>query len=377
MKNFYFRISVRLKAILLISVLLIGLSTKLSSQSDVKIKKSIAVINIDSKGLNSDMALITSLVTLELERLDIFEVIDKYDVANHMESNKFSMTQAYGKTALIKIGETLKTDKILSGRVERFGNKIILVLRLIDIKSKTIETVDVMEYINQEENIQDMVRISLNNIFNLENDKNTVDMLSNFNPPLSNTKSTIKLNGPRFGASMTFGETGKRLQAPKSEGGFDMYPIGSTFGYQHEVQYISAGEFQALLEFIGTLNALESGYLIPSLSVINGFRFNKLGIEFGIGPVFRAVKTASGYFDQNGNWTLPNQFTPANQELVSRIDRRGDISFSTGLIIAAGFTIKSGYINFPINAYISPRKDGTVVGLMFGFNVAQNKRKVE
>jgi len=377
MKNFYFRISARLKAILLISVLLIGLSTKLSSQSDVKIKKSIAVINIDSKGLNSDMALITSLVTLELERLDIFEVIDKYDVANHMEANNFSMTQAYGKTALIKIGETLKTDKILSGSVERFGNKIILVLRLIDIKSKTIETVDVMEYINQEENIQDMVRISLNNIFNLENDKNTVDMLSNFNPPLSNTKSTVKLNGPRFGASMTFGETGKRLQAPKTEGGFDMYPIGSTFGYQHEVQYISAGEFQALLEFIGTLNALESGYLIPSLSVINGFRFNKLGIEFGIGPVFRAVKTADGYFDQNGNWTLPNQFTPADQEFVSRIDRRGDISFSTGLIIAAGFTIKSGYINFPINAYISPRKDGTVVGLMFGFNVAQNKRKVE
>lgn len=373
MKNLNFISNLSMKAIILIA-LLFSLNGKIYSQNADSNKKSIAVINIDSKGMNSNMALITSLVTLELERLDIYEVIDKYDVANHMKENDFALDQAYGKTTLIKIGEKLKTDKILSGSVEKFGNKIIVVLRLIDISTKTIETVDVMEYIDQEENIQDMVRISLHKLLKMDYDKNTIDMLANFNPPISNSKSTIKLNGPRFGASMTFGDNGDRLQAPKTQGGFEMYPISSTFGYQHEVQYISAGEFQALLEFIGTLNALESGYLIPSLAIINGFRFNKIGIEFGVGPVFRTAKTIQGYYDSNGNWTLPNEFTSKNQQLISRIDSRGDINFSTGLIIAAGFTIKSGYINFPINAYISPRKDGTVVGVMFGFNVAKNKK---
>jgi TolB-like protein len=347
----------------------------LANDSDDLNKESIAVINIDCKGIEVNMTMMTSLVTLELERLDKFEVIDKYDVANHMQANNFAMDKAYGKTMLIKIGEKLNVDKILSGSVEKFGGKIIVVFRLVDIKSKKIQTVDVMEYIDQQENIQDMVRISLHNIFKLENDKNTVDMLSNFNPPLSNTKSTVKLNGPRFGASMTFGANGDRLQASRSYGGFDMYPVSSVFGYQKEFQYVSAGEFQALLEFVGTFNALESGYLIPSLSVINGFRFNRLGLEFGIGPVFRAVRTAEGYYDADQNWIIADEFTPSSQQLVSRIDHRGVVKMSTGLIIAAGFTIKSGYINFPINVYVSPRKEGTVVGLMFGFNVAKTRKQ--
>lgn len=375
MKNFSFIKLTSLRIILIaIVILTVNRFETFAQETNVQ-KKSIAVINIDSKGIDTDMRALTSLVTLELERLDIYEVIDKYDVANHMKESEFSMSEPYGKTKLIEIGQMLKVDKILSGSVEKFGDKIIVVFRLVDIKSKTIETVDVMEYINQLENIQDMVKISLRNIFNLENDKNTVDMLSNFNPPISNTKSTLRLNGPRFGASMTFGENGDRLQAPKNKGGFDMFPVSSVFGYQQEIQYISAGEFQALLEFVGTLNALESGYLIPSLSVINGFRFNKLGLEFGIGPVFRGVKTADGYYDKNGNWQLPNENMPVDQSLVSRVDKRGDFQFSTGLIIAAGITIKSGYINFPVNAYISPRKEGTVVGLMFGFTVANKKNK--
>ena len=362
---------------LMLVFLLVSAWQGVEAQGNEKLnKKSIAVINIDSKGLELSMGMITSLVTLELERLDIYEVIDKYDVATHMQENKFSMDKAYGKSSLISIGEKLKVDKVLSGSVEKFGGKIIVVFRLVDIKSKKIETADVMEYIDQQSNIQDMVRISLHNIFKIPNDKNTVDMLSNFNPPLSNTKSTIKLNGPRFGASMTFGDNGKRLQESRQVGGFEMYPVSSVFGYQHEFQYVSAGDFQALLEFIGAFNALESGHIIPSLSVINGFRFNKrFGFEFGLGPVFRITKTAEGYYDADKNWVLPDEFTPPEQQLITRIDRRGDYHLSTGLIVAAGFTIKSGYINFPVNVYVSPNKQGTVVGLMFGFNVAKSKSK--
>jgi hypothetical protein len=33
-------------------------------------------------------------------------------------------------------------------------------------------------------------------------------------------------------------------------------------------------------------------------------------------------------------------------------------------------------LNFPINAYWSPRKDGHVVGVLFGFNSAKTKKKI-
>jgi len=320
------------------------------------------------------MPLLTSLVTLELERLGIYEVIDKYDVANHMKSNNIALDQPYGKTDLIRIGGILKVDKILSGSAEKFGSKIIVVLRLVDVKEQRIEKADVMEYLDQEEDIQEMIKISLHNIFDVDNDRNTVEMLSSINKPLSNSNSKVNLSGPRFGASMTLGKAGERLQAPKSDGGYDMFPIGSTFGYQFEKQFVSAGDFQALFEVIPALNALESGYFIPSLTVMNGFRFNKLGFEFGIGPVFRIVQLAEGYYDEGGNWHLATPEDPLGVEYMKQIDNRGSYQLSTGLIIALGFTFKSGHINFPVNAYVSPRKDGTVVGVIFGFNVARRKK---
>ena len=339
-------------------------------------KESVAVINIGAEGLKIQMPLMTSLVTLELERIGKYEVIDKYDVANHMKKNKIDINQSYGKTDLIRIGKILKVDKVISGSAEKFGNKIIVVFRLIDVENEKIEKVDVMEYLDQEEDIQIMVRISLHNIFGIDNDENTVEMLSNINIPLANTKNMVNLSGPRFGMTTTLGNVGKRLQASKDQGGYDMFPVSSLFGYQFEKQYIASGEFQALFEIIPAINALESGYLIPSLTLINGFRFNKFGLEFGIGPVFRAVQKAEGYYDENGDWILRKDVLEPTEdmEFIYQVDSRGSLQFTAGLIIAAGYTFKSGHINFPLNVYISPRKDGTTIGLIFGFNIARAKK---
>ena len=340
-------------------------------------KKSIAVINIDAQGVEIKMPLITSLVTLELERLNKFEVIDKYDVANIMTKNNIPLNKAYGKTDLIRIGKLINVDKVLSGSVEKFGSKLIIVFRLIDVKSAKIEKVDVMEYLDQEEDVQVMVRISIHNIFDISNDKNTVEMLSNVNVPLANTKNRVNLSGPRFGLATTLGRAGERLRAPKSEGGYNMFAVNSTIGYQFEVQYIGSGEFQALFETILTLSAVESGYIIPSVAIINGFRFNKKGFEFGIGPVFRIVQTAEGYYANNGEWVYKGDIQQDEYQgnYIHQIDNRGGYKISTGLVVAFGYTFKSGHINFPVNFYVSPSKEGMVMGLMFGFNVARSKKK--
>lgn len=360
-----------------IFILLLGSSIKLNAQSQASSKPSIAVINIDCKGVALDMKMMTSLVALELERIDRFEVIDKYDVLSHMKANEIDVNTPYGKTELIRVGTLLKVDKVLSGSVEKFGDKIIVVLRIIDIASATIEKADVMEYLDQEEDIQTMIKISINNILGIPNEPNLVEMLSNFNPPISNTQTKINLNGPRIGTYVTFGDAGERLRAPKDSGGFDMFLFSAVIGYQHEIQFISSGDFQGLFEFVFTASGFEAGMFIPSFSTMIGSRFNRLGVEFGIGPSFRLVKVASGAYINN-HWYYESQIPldATNYSMVDRLDSKGDLTVSTGLIVAVGYTFHSGYLNFPINAYWSPRKDGHVVGVLFGFNSAKTKKKI-
>ncbi len=43
-----------------------------------------------------------------------------------------------------------------------------------------------------------------------------------------------------------------------------------------------------------------------------------------------------------------------NFEILEQLDQRGDFKLSTSLIIAAGKTFHSGYLNMPVNVYCSP-----------------------
>ena len=136
---------------------------------------------------------------------------------------------------------------------------------------------------------------------------------------------------------------------------------------------------------MGLVSGLESGKFIPSLTVLNGFRFGKKGWEFALGPSFRVVSKADGYYttDDQGETTWHLEHTgvdtlgnPNPPEIVSRLDSRGDPVLSVGLVLAAGRTFKSGYLNMPVNVYVSPRRDGWIVGASFGFNI-QKKTRVE
>jgi hypothetical protein len=235
-----------------------------------------------------------------------------------------------------------------------------------------------MEYINQLDDLQIMVQLSLNNLLGIANDQKMKELLVNYAQPISSPKTTANLNGPRMGVSFISGNIGSRLAAPKSEGGYNMYPAMMMFGYQHEVQYLSAGYFQALVEIIGAVNGLESGMFSPSLMVMNGLRFNNVGWEFGVGPIFRVSKNANGYYDENKKWIMSNSLPEGleNGKLMEQLDSRGQLKISTGMIVAVGKTFASGYLNIPVNVYFSPRKEGSVFGLSFGFNVSKSTRPI-
>ncbi len=368
---------ISLRTIFLIAFL--GFVSPLIAQNQVL--PTVAVLGVESNGVSNDAAAVSYMIRLEIEKLNIYYIMDKYDVADVAVQNNIDVANCFGKNCVTAAGKSLEVDKVISGGVERFGEKIIISLKLYDVKSGTMEQQSAMEYLNLQDQIQRMIRISVKKLLNINPDPSVMNLLVNYDVPIENPLTKLSLNGPRMGVSIPFGETREVLTSELSNGGFDMYPAMFQFGWQQEEQYLSAGNFQALIEAIILVGGLESGRLIPSVSILNGFRFGKAGWEFGFGPSIRVAKEARGFIGdgdngtEHGRWYLEeelgnfNGVSAIDYPIRDRLDSRGDFKVSANLIFAAGRTFKSGYLNVPVNLFVSPRKDGTVLGLSFGFNI--------
>lgn len=339
-------------------------------------RASISVLNIDTKGLGLDPVQMGNMVRIELEKLDTFQVMDRYDVSYVVEKNKLNISNCYGKICLVEIGNTINSDKMFTGSIELIGENIIATFRLIDVKSATIEKTQVNEFLNLPKELQSMVQISINQMFGKFNEQPLLDYVTkknNFESSVNNhDKSTVNLSGPRSGFTYVMGEAGERLQASRNEGGYNSYPVMFQFGYQFEVQYLNEGNYQALFEFLPAISGFNQNVFLPSVTIMNGFRNNKHGWEIAFGPTFGLINKANGYYDADQNWHLESDWNDDTVEnpykIESRIDSRGYFELQAGFIVAAGKTIKSGKLNIPINIYVVPNKDGIRMGASFGFN---------
>ena len=296
----------------------------------------IAVINFDTRGLILSPVDMGRMASLELEKTNKFEVMDKYDILYITEQKGLELENCYGKTCASIVGKTLEVDKVLTGSVERFNEKITYSLRLIDVESKSIEKTAVFEFVNLQPHLQQMTKIMIDKLLNLPLDDQKVKELEYLKEPIINNTSRLSAKGPRMGvAYITKGATADYLKK------YDKYPVLTQFGYQHEVQYLTTGNFQALFEIVGLVSGMDQGLFIPSVSLMNGFRNTKNGLEFAFGPVF-GIKE----------------------------DVKGNIKFTTNFAYAIGKTFKSGHLNIPINIYVAPdKKDGWHIGASFGFNI--------
>lgn len=354
------------------------------AQNANKQKLTLTILSIDINGLKSDPLQMGNLVRTELEKLDTFEVMDRYDVAYKIEKNKLSINNCYGKLCLIEIGESIQSDKMLSGSIEQFPKSIIYTLRLIDVKSKTIEKTTVMEFLNLPEELQTFTHITVRTMFNKSVDQNVLSKLTrpnDFDNALNNPKQDrLRLDGPRLGFVGFTGNTAEILQADKSVGGFEAYPMMFQFGYQFEKQYLNEGKIQALFEFIPMITGVDQGYFIPGLTLLHGLRSNVNGWEFALGPTISLVPKSKGYYDQSNTWHQEQDWT--NDSLTKnmknpytikeRLDSRGDYVIQSGFVLAFGRTFKSGKLNLPVNLYVIPSKNGFRIGASLGFN-AKNK----
>jgi hypothetical protein len=370
---------------LVLGAIWLFIAGELHAQAPAAQKLKVVVLNIDAKNIGYDPVQMGNLVRVEVEKLDTFAVMDRYDVNYLVEANELKIANCYGKMCLVDIGTTLGADKMLTGSVEKIGDVIIYTMRFIDVKSATIERTQVTEFLSQQDEIQTMTAVMIRQLFNRAVDANVLTQLTK--PDSYDARARIpkteriRLDGPRMGCTVFTGSTATVLGASRAEGGYEAFPLMFQFGYQFEKQYLAAGSFQALFEFIPMLTGLDQGLAIPSFAVLNGLRLNRYGWEFGFGPSLALVTRSQGYYDVDGHWVRKSEWNsdPANANLTApaftrRLDSRGDIELSSTFLFAIGKTFRSGSMNIPVNVYAMPGREGWRFGMSFGYN-SRNRKK--
>ena len=73
-------------------------------------KPSLTVVNFDSQGVNYSPDQLGSIARMEMEKLDEFEVMDRYDVNYLVKKHNLELNGCYGKICLNEIGELIGTD---------------------------------------------------------------------------------------------------------------------------------------------------------------------------------------------------------------------------------------------------------------------------
>lgn len=349
-------------------------------------KAKVVVLNFDSKIPSYDPAAMGNLVRIELEKLDTFNVMDRYDVAYLVEKKELKISNCYGKICLVELGKALEADKMLTGSVEIFGPSIVYTMRLVDIKTEQVERSQVTEFLNQQSEIQTMTSVMLRQLFDKPVDHNVLSQLIKPDSYDARARTPVveKMNlaGPRMGATFFTGEIADILAAEKSQGGYKAFPVMFQFGYQFEKQYLASGQFQALFEFIPMVTGLDQGLFIPSFTIMNGIRANRYGWEFAFGPTFNLVQKDFGYYDSENNWIRRKDWNQLNANnpnavvptYIERMDSRGDYRLGSSFVFGLGKTFRSGNLNVPVNVYAVPGRSGWRFGVSFGYN-ARNRKK--
>jgi TolB-like protein len=153
--------------IITILIMLFASTTCLHAQN----KPSIALLHMQSHGLTMDSATISGLTAIELEKTKLFNVADKYDVMDALQKAGVDLNSCYGRECLAEAGKAIHVDKVLSGSVEHFPNKIIITVRIIDVASAEVEKSSVNEFLDLPDNLQEMIGVALKELLQLPVDK--------------------------------------------------------------------------------------------------------------------------------------------------------------------------------------------------------------
>ena len=358
--------------------LIVTIAFAIITQIVVAQQPKLAVISFDALGAQLKTDQLTELLRIEISKHNKYEMIDRYEINEALTAAQLDIKNCFSKSCLGKAGEILKVDYAMSGSADLLGDAMFLRLRMINLQNNTLEKEVVKEFLNIPEKVNTMISICVNELVGVANDELIVRSLSNkesYESAVNNPYyQTLSLSGPRMGYTFFSGETGDIIKAPRNEGGYDGLPAFFQMGYQFEKQYLNEGKWQALFEFLPMVSGLDQGLFIPSFTVMNGIRNNKNGLEFAVGPSLNLGREAT-YYLVNEKWIYAEDIDQTSNpnldklESKTRMDSRGNVEIQSYVVLAAGYSLKSGKLNIPLNFFVIPSKTSTRYGFSFGFNI--------
>lgn len=372
-------------------LLTIGLVMGLTAYSQEKQKASIAVALPHLENFNVSREIVAKLIQIELIKLDEYRVYDEFDMKEATDSEERFLTDCYGKNCLIDLGMKLGVDYIVSSSVLVFGGKSVITMKFIEVKTGEIFKSDVREFIEDNKEVQRMMQLMVREMHGIKvHSEDLARIKYDEQPIIKDNVGLVNNNGPRVGYSFFTGDLAEFASRPEDQGGMDIFPSAALIGYQLEKQYIGTENFSALGEVLFMVSGLEKGYALPSLTLMNGFRFGKAGWEIAFGPGFGIKRTSDGFFDTDGLYGEAGQYWRVSDFRNSNhydidlnpepaygirdvLDNRGDrVSLNTRWVMAFGRTFKAGGLNIPVNVFYSSMKNASMIGLSVGFNVVKN-----
>ncbi len=376
---------------ILVAIFFSGMASYFAQQSNT-----IAVANPNVNALTIKPESVAKMMRLELIKINKYKVYDEFDMNEVIKAKEEYKIGCYGQNCLSRLGEELKVDYVMSGSIDGLGNKIVITIKIIDVKGHALYKSSVREFDNQETEVQRMVEIILAEMHGLAVDKVVSDRLAFKNELItSNNVGKVNNSGPRIGFAYLSGTVNEFATRATKYGGLGIQPFTSMIGYQIEGQYVGTENFSALVEGIINISGLEQGQFVPSISLLNGFRFGKANWEFAFGPRFGISSTSEGFFDDQkiystdaryfsqSDWSqyaMQNNHDPVDPGngyiFEKNFDRRGDKALATTFLIAFGRTFQAGALNIPVNLFYSSQKGGGYVGVNMGFNVQKSKQPI-
>jgi len=211
-----------------------------------------------SNGLYATPQIASKLIRFELIKLGTYSVYDEYDMKAAIDRDSSLQNDCLSKNCLVRLGKELNVDYTISGSMDAFGNKIVISLKMIDVRSESLYKTHMMEFQKQEVELQRMIEIVLREMHGLPNDEVMMKRLQFNNEPVTNVGvGKINNSGPRIGYALMTGNFSEFATRPESQGGLDMFPGVSMIGYQFEGQYVGTENFSALVEGIVNVSGLE------------------------------------------------------------------------------------------------------------------------
>lgn len=395
-----------LKLFILISFIYSGKSDVLASDN------SIVVTNPQISNLSVPPSAVSKMMRVEITKLNRFTVFDEFDTQTFFKQPDTKSDSCQSVNCMVLLGQSLKAGWVLSGSIDKLGDRVIIQLKLVNVQEQRIVKNGIEEYIDQMEHLQRMIEFSIKKIFEEPVAEEPRARLLYANQLVTpNSVGKINNSGPRVGYAIVSGDLAEFLTRDTKSGGVGAIPAMSMLGYQFEAAYSGNENFSALVEFIVNVNGLEHGLFVPSATLLNGFRLEKSGLEIAFGPSFTLKKVRNGFIDREGQYGRKGQFfnesdwydyqyalngndssyyqngtfeAPRVEEVSDQrysfddkiLHSEGDVMLQTQFVVAIGKTVRAGGLNIPINVFYSMQPKSSMFGLSVGFNIQTNKSAV-